>query len=203
MKPAYDNMSFDSNGLIIIEADGKFGWLNEKYELLAGRMFDKYQDSDDDGSISDMIWETIAVEADGLWGILRRDGSWLAEPQFDTIDNLDSEFIRASVANHWGFIDRNGEWTVDPIFDQIKPFSNRRYGPCENVCAQTQGCKMGYGQSFQVIGLSTRSSMTLSLLSTVWRERKSLTNGAISTLMATGPYPLLTIKQKISSMKSP
>jgi hypothetical protein len=58
------------------------------------------------------------VRSDKLWGLARRDGSWLIEPKFQEAGLLLDGLARVTVNGKVGFIDRTGHFAIEPTFDK-------------------------------------------------------------------------------------
>jgi hypothetical protein len=69
----------------------------------------------DDSSIR---WE----QREKLWGLVRADGSWLIEPQFQQAGSLIDGLARVTVGGKVGFIDRMGKFVIPPAFDDAREF---------------------------------------------------------------------------------
>ena len=70
----------------------------------------------DDISIRIVAW-------DNLWGLQRTNGSWLAKPQFNSVDAFNDGLARVRVSGRIGFIDRSGRFVIDPVFDEAWAFT--------------------------------------------------------------------------------
>jgi hypothetical protein len=59
---------------------------------------------------------------DGLWGLVRADGSWLVEPTFEFVEAMRDGLARVRYHGKYGFIDRTGQFAIAPTLDAAWPF---------------------------------------------------------------------------------
>lgn len=72
-------------------------------------------------TLRDFSMDIAAVRQNGLWGYLRRDGSWLLKPQFSHAYPFDETRRTATITtgSKWGVIDSSGAYTIQPQYDQL------------------------------------------------------------------------------------
>ena len=72
----------------------------------------------------DCFFEGLAaVEVDGLWGFIDKNGEMVIEPRFRAV-GIFSEGLAAFVidASGWGYMDTSGNVVIKPQFDGANPF---------------------------------------------------------------------------------
>ena len=141
-----------TDGMVAIEADGQWGYMNTKGKLIVPTKFDKAQEfnggfgvteKDDkffiigkDGSekqveisgLEDLrrFSEGLApYRANGLWGFIKPDGSVFVEAKYKSVGYMNDGF--AWVKNDQGqigFINSNGDMKIDFQFTAAKDFTD-------------------------------------------------------------------------------
>jgi serine/threonine protein kinase len=92
------------------------GNLNARDSMLINRMVEEgvpgYRLS------SDEVY--FAQDENMKYGLIDRNGMWIIDPVYDSIDFFDSRgFSRARQNDKFGIIDNKGRWVIDPIYDDI------------------------------------------------------------------------------------
>jgi WG repeat protein len=115
----FDGVPFSVNGVTDtnIVPKGNWGlvdrsgaWIRRP-EFLAIRVFDNTE--------SRFMW----AKTDTVWGLLRPDLSWQAQPRFEQVGPI-HDGLAVVVLNHrWGFVDAAGGIVIEPQFDYAFYFS--------------------------------------------------------------------------------
>ena len=66
------------------------------------------------------------VRENGVWGVIRKDGSWLAPPDsadFEEWSGFEEGLAPVVRDGRAGFLDENGNWAIEPRFGGISGFS--------------------------------------------------------------------------------
>jgi len=143
--------SFDANGLAEVRINDKWGFVNEKGQMVIDAVYDA--EPVQSGKYD------YNVLVDKKWGVINTTGDWVVSPQYDAINSssvtgyfgvqVDSlwgfagpsgnleisaqydgvgEFSVAGYASvmkdgKWGMINQKGEMIVDPQYDDLQPFN--------------------------------------------------------------------------------
>lgn len=67
-----------------------------------------------------------AVQHNGQWGFINRQGNWVIPPQFAQVWDFREGLAPAAQGSQWGFIDRQGNWVIPPQFSRVHGFSGGR-----------------------------------------------------------------------------
>jgi hypothetical protein len=79
----------------------------------------------------------VAVERDGKWGFINKEGMVIAEPVW--VEVRDFKLGLAAVKGEngwWGFIDLDGKVAIPPVWDEVGAFSRIGYDPTGKVRRQ-------------------------------------------------------------------
>ncbi|HEF3474383.1 TPA: WG repeat-containing protein, partial [Campylobacter coli] len=60
-----------------------------------------------------------AVELNGKWGFIDKNGEFVIEPKFDGVGNFSEGLARVELNGKYGFIDKSGKIVIEPKFDDI------------------------------------------------------------------------------------
>ena len=107
----------------------------------------------------------------GLWGYIREDGSWLAEPRFTDADNFQNGVARVMVDELYGYIDANGEWLIEPAYDYTSGF---QYGFAEVQQGKKRGIVSAAGKLVLPVKYDELSAVSDDLTVTATRDGKSV-----------------------------
>lgn len=77
-----------------------------------------------DHSRHDLMW----AKSDKGWGLIRPDGSWQIEPQFDDVRSTESGLTPIALKHLWGFADTSVRIVIEPKFEGALPFSGQFAG---------------------------------------------------------------------------
>ncbi|MDG1332794.1 MAG: WG repeat-containing protein [Crocinitomicaceae bacterium] len=148
----YQQVSPYSEGLAVVEKNGKYGVIDKYNQVQIPFKFD---------AISDFMNGRAIVEQDGLQGMIHRNGSFVFECKFDDMGTLSDGLIYAGNGEKFGyydatgflripmkftdafdfsdgvakvevdgleaFIDIYGVYAVPPAFEEIRPYSDSLY----------------------------------------------------------------------------
>lgn len=113
--PVYEQVSNFSEGLAVVEKNGKFGVIDKYNQVRIPFKFD---------AISDFISGRAIVELDGLQGMIHRNGGYVFECKFDDMGNLSNGLIYASDGEKFGYFDVTGFLRIPMKFTDAYDFSN-------------------------------------------------------------------------------
>lgn len=68
--------------------------------------------------------DLAAVEVDGKWGYIDKQGRMAVPPQFETAEAFSEGLAAVEVDGKYGFIDKSGEFVIKPRFDLATKFSD-------------------------------------------------------------------------------
>ena len=74
-----------TNTLFLVKQDGKYGYVNKNGDLIVNHIYDDATEQNHFGY--------CAVKKDGLWGVLKSDGTVILEPSVNLDDYLYIDFI--------------------------------------------------------------------------------------------------------------
>lgn len=99
LAPEYDDLDGFESGFARVCIDGKWGFMNENYEIVIPCKFDKE------------YWfgipECTSAAVNKRWGVIDSKGEWIIEPQYDLVIALDStEYFEAEQDGYHFYIDR-------------------------------------------------------------------------------------------------
>ncbi|WP_162996241.1 WG repeat-containing protein [Mucilaginibacter celer] len=128
------------NGLFVVWEDGKFGlftssgkqlfppsrytrlarYFNPPFVINDGRSSGGSEDYGLALSIAPSIYfkDFMAVQRDGLWGVINRDGVEILPPTFEGIGVFRGDVAIAIKHKKKGLINSHGDWLVPPIYEE-------------------------------------------------------------------------------------
>lgn len=118
-----------AEGLMILEVFGRRGILDIATREVIPPIF---KDADLSG-FSEGAW---AVQHEGAWGFIDRDGRWLVAPRYSEVKKFSDGLAAVCERGKWGFVDRQGELVIRPRFNSAGQFG-------EGLCPCQEG--EGYG----------------------------------------------------------
>lgn len=60
----------------------------------------------------------------GLWGFIGRDGRYVVNPQYDSVDDVSEGMARVHTTGLWGYIDSTGREVIAPSYTHAGDFGN-------------------------------------------------------------------------------
>ncbi|MBN1122072.1 MAG: WG repeat-containing protein [Anaerolineae bacterium] len=115
IEPQVDDVYPFSEGLAVVEVDGKSGYIDKTGEMVIEPQFD-FAYSFADG--------LAAVQIDGLLGYIDKTGEWVVEAQYEDTWSFTEGLAPVKVDGKWGYIDTTGEMVIEPQFDNAYSFSD-------------------------------------------------------------------------------
>jgi hypothetical protein len=106
--------SFSQN-LFPVEENGKWGYINNKGDIIIKPQFDLA------GAFSDGM---ALIILDEKVGYIDETGKMAVAPQFETASPFSEGLAAVMVDNKWGFINKKGRFLVEPRFALVSKFSN-------------------------------------------------------------------------------
>lgn len=95
--------------------------------------------SDELQSLVDRDWSNQSLFHSPCSGFIRRDGSWLLEPGFDSCDDFQNGFAKAEKDGLWGFVRKDGSWVAPP-----HPDGDESAGFAEGLAPWPKDGRWGY-----------------------------------------------------------
>ena len=124
LPPEYDDLDGFESGFARVCIDGKWGFMNEHYEIVIPCKFDKE------------YWfgipECTSAAVNKRWGVIDSKGEWIIEPQYDLVIALDStEYFEAEQDGYHFYIDRQNNIVSNKYegfsdLDKERPFTLNR-----------------------------------------------------------------------------
>lgn len=102
-----------SDGLAAFERDGKWGYLNDDFEVAIEPTYDEAMQ---------FASGLAAVRVDDQWGFINKDGETAIEPRFEEVWSFTDVYAMVRVERMFGYIDRTGELVIEPQFAEAEPF---------------------------------------------------------------------------------
>ena len=68
----------------------------------------------------DLMWARGASK----WGLMRNDGRWLVEPQFEDVQQINEGLAPVKRDGKWGYVDRRGRLVIASQFERVTHFEN-------------------------------------------------------------------------------
>jgi hypothetical protein len=139
-----------SNGLLAVEIDDKWGYVNKKGEVVIQALYDnaaafhdnkavvlindKMQLIDTDGKnllsksydrlYRDVLSNTIIYNSDDKWGLMNEKGEIITDALYDFFGLFSDGLALIGVGDKYGFMDTSGKMIVSLTYDDAKSFSN-------------------------------------------------------------------------------
>ena len=121
------NLFYD--GLLMVELDGKFGYVNEKDEMKIAALYDQAQP---------FLEGSALVFSGSTYYLIDTSGKNLLSRQYDYLDrDPQTGFVFYRLGNKLGLLDNKGKKITDPLFDNIDTFS-------ESLARYRSGSKHGF-----------------------------------------------------------
>lgn len=115
IQPEFEFANDFSEGLAVVEQDGKFGYINPSGQIVVEPAYD-FAESFANGLA------LVAVE--GKFGYIDEAGQTVIEPQFEDASPFSEAGLAAArLDQDYGYIDTSGEYTIEPQFDSAFDFS--------------------------------------------------------------------------------
>ena len=124
LAPEYDDLDGFESGFARVCIDGKWGFMNEHYEIAIPCKFDK--------EYWFGISECTSAAVNKRWGVIDSKGEWIIEPQYDLVIALDStEYFEAEQDGYHFYIDRQNNIVSNKYegfsdLDKERPFTLNR-----------------------------------------------------------------------------
>lgn len=115
IKPQYDEMGSFVNGLAWVLIKGKIGYVNAKNKLVIPAEYEKADELD-----ADFDFGTSIVLKDGKYGIIDKQGKYVAEPSYQSIrKNASNQLYIVQKNDKYGVLDAKGKVILKPIYTNI------------------------------------------------------------------------------------
>ncbi|MBE7050620.1 MAG: TIR domain-containing protein [Ruminococcaceae bacterium] len=102
--------------LVAIKSNDKWGFINEKGEMVIKPQFDGTLGFDENG--------LATVELNGKWGFINEKGEMVIKPQFDEAYYFDENGLAVvKIKGKYGYINETGDMVIKPQFDYASYFS--------------------------------------------------------------------------------
>ncbi|MBQ0084060.1 MAG: WG repeat-containing protein [Clostridiales bacterium] len=109
-----------SNGLLVFEQNGKYGYINKKGQFVINPQFDYAVNFDKNG--------LALVKSGDKCGYINTKGQYVINPQFDNAGNFaENGLALVKSGDKWGYINTKGQYVINPQFDGALPFFSDGY----------------------------------------------------------------------------
>ena len=115
-----------AGNLYPVELDGKLGFADCNGEIVVPIIYDRQM------HVNDSVWMAndtyLDVGKNGLWGLIKHDGTVAVEFQWDRIRSyeLSEDLVPVEIKDKWGFANvTTGQKQIEPVYDDVKSF---KYG---------------------------------------------------------------------------
>lgn len=112
-----DNVKFSVEGLLAIRDKGKWGYMNNKGEVVITPKFD---------SCEVFKYGFARIKMGTKWGIIDRTGTQILEPKYENIFPGENGVFIFYENGAWGVIDKTGKILASPTMSNITIFENDR-----------------------------------------------------------------------------
>ncbi|WP_375580485.1 WG repeat-containing protein [Marivirga tractuosa] len=69
--------------------------------------------------------EFLAIQKNGHWGFINKDGILRIANRYDTVRSFNDERSAIKIRNSWGFINRNEDLVIQPYYSEVSDFENK------------------------------------------------------------------------------
>ncbi|MBO5408486.1 MAG: WG repeat-containing protein [Clostridia bacterium] len=129
------------NGLVMVQQDGKWGYVNKKGELVIPCQFSEVQNFYEERAvITDSYVETSDLHFPyslPRFSYIDMTGERITEELFDGAEPFSQGLAAVKTNGKWGYINKNGTLVIPPQFDDADHF-------CEGLAAVSVDGKYGY-----------------------------------------------------------
>jgi len=109
-----DNASKFSEGLALIKADDRIGYINEKGAIVIKPQF---------GIGKDFRFGVAPVrKSGGKYFLINTKGEEISANKFEKLNMCDNKLLRAMSEGKYGYVDIKGNWVVKPVFRNLEFF---------------------------------------------------------------------------------
>jgi hypothetical protein len=112
-----DILKFSVEGLLAIRQNGKWGFMNNKGEVVITPKYD---------SCEVFKYGFARVKNGTKWGIIDRSGTQILESKYESIYSGENGVFIFSDGSVWGAIDKTGKLLIPPTFSTLTTFENDR-----------------------------------------------------------------------------
>lgn len=117
--PADSDYIYENGNFYIAQKNGKKAlFLKERHNLTAFK-YDTIYSFQNIGET-----EAAIISIANRWGLLRPDGSYLVQPEYDAINEFVNGYAIIVKDNKYGFINTAGEVIIEPQFDDVSSFKD-------------------------------------------------------------------------------
>lgn len=103
----YTNFPEFKEGMAAIYAKGKYGFINEKMEVVVEPRYDIYKDFNEGFAV---VGEQMSGSYDSAYGFIDKEGNWLVEPSFTDAECFKKDMAKVWLSGKMGYINRNGTY---------------------------------------------------------------------------------------------
>jgi hypothetical protein len=140
------------DGLALLQADGKYGYLGEDLQWKIPPVFDKAWPFSDgyarvkrnsrwyyinktgyeeflpsrsrSFTLNDHLNEMTRKKGENKWGFAGPDGGWIVPPVFDYVKSFSEGYAPVEMKGEWGYINRVGELVIEASYEDACGFCN-------------------------------------------------------------------------------
>jgi hypothetical protein len=107
----FEGYSYASEGFMAVQADGKWGYINQAGEFVIEPQFSNFR------PFSEGL---VAVQVGNKWGYMNRMGEFVIQPQFASVSDFSEGLAAVSLKpdqSEWGYVNRSGDFAIAPQFN--------------------------------------------------------------------------------------
>ncbi len=116
IEPQFDFVEEFSEGLAVVNLDGKIGYLTKTNDM-------KIEPQFDDGFSFENGF--AVVEMKGLFGLINRSGEYIVNPVYDDLGNVNNELLYFEKNGKKGFFNTKGVEVIFPQYSDAYNFKNK------------------------------------------------------------------------------
>lgn len=110
--PIYDSISPSGSGLYVVKSNGKYGCLNDRYEIIMPFLYDSLDFSMSNNGIG-------VFKQKGKSGLINLKGEIVLKPELDAIKPIGKGLFAYKENGNWGCLDSQGNIIVMPKYSKI------------------------------------------------------------------------------------
>ena len=124
----YDKINYFNDGLMAVEKDYKWGFIDTAGKLIAPCIYNE---------VSDFKEGFAAVRKGGKWGYVNQKGKIVVPLEYDGADSFSEGLAAVKKGGMWGFINTKGEFIIPCVYSSVLNFN-------EGLAVAVKDRKCGY-----------------------------------------------------------
>lgn len=110
-----------SEGMAVLKMDGKYGFIDKKYDRSENDKFVIEPQFEDAFNFREGL---ASVKINGKWGYIDRTGKFAIKPQFGSAQPFSEGLAGVRIGTQWGYINKTGKFVVGLQFEFVSSFSD-------------------------------------------------------------------------------